>query len=226
MSKVLVSRLQWLLLAVSFGAGCAARFDTLPRIFENGAASSQTDDVRLMGALVDGVSRPCECPAVAAILVAIQNGSDRLLSVRYENFVLRWVAGNALRPLPAFNLEDANGVGMPVSYAYPWSGFWLAAPLGQYYRGFWGGATNLSRDAAYYTTQHAALVRMTAAVPVRDLVRVALPDGHIAGLLYFVRPAAEHRATLSATLTNPDATGRGLVLDIAIEIGKAETASP
>jgi hypothetical protein len=73
---------------------------------------------------------------------------------------------------------------------------------------------------------------MTAAVPVRDLVRVALPegdlepDGHIAGLLYFVRPAAEHRATLSATLTNPDATGRGLVLDIAIEIGKAETASP
>jgi hypothetical protein len=156
MSKVLVSRLQWLLLAVSFGAGCAARFDTLPRIFENGAASSQTDDVRLMGALVDGVSRPCECPAVAAILVAIQNGSDRLLSVRYENFVLRWVAGNALRPLPAFNLEDANGVGMPVSYAYPWSGFWLAAPLGQYYRGFWGGATNLSRDAAYYTTQHAA----------------------------------------------------------------------
>jgi hypothetical protein len=224
--------LRWLLFGTSLVAGCSTRFDAVPRLFEAGAASNQTHDVRLTGALVDRSRRPCECPGIAAILVAIQNASDRLLSVRYENIILRWAAGQPLRPLPAFDLEDTQAIGLPVSYTYPWSGFRLAAPLSRYYRGFWSGAAEVPRDSSSYQTRHAALVAMTAPGAITDLVQAALPegdlepDGHIAGLLYFERHGDTSHATLSATLTNPDTGARGVVLDISIDTGNAGSASP
>jgi hypothetical protein len=224
--------LRWLLVGTSLVAGCAVRFDTLPRLFEPGAASTQSDDVRLTGALLDRGGRPCGCPRIAPILVAIENASDRLLSVRYDNIILRWAGGRPLRPLPAFDLEDVRAVGLPVSYTYPWSGFRLASPLSRFYRGFWSGAAEVPRDAASYQTRHSALATMTAPGVIPDLVRGALPegdlepDGHIAGVLYFTNADNDSRATLSATLASPDTAVRGIVLDVSIDTGSAGSAPP
>lgn len=144
--------------------------------------------------------------AVTPILVTVDNGSSRPLSIRNEHFTLEGADGRTFAALPPF--EIAGSVSEPVPYASAaWAGFafgspWPSGRLGWAFGGpFW--ATGPYYDPYYPAFPHVVL-------PTGDMVQKALPErtlepgGRLTGFLYFEDvPRNARSVTFTMQLVEP-----------------------
>jgi hypothetical protein len=204
------------------GIACSARFAVLPSVLSRGAVVAEENGIKVMATAQTPV-RPCECPGLEVLLVTIQNGTDRLLSVRYPDLKLRTRSGERLAVLPPFDLTPEEMLPMPNYYPYVWSGFQLAPFLAPYYRGFWNVTIDVEPNVSYYEGYYPRLEAITAAT--KRVRRHALPEGllepggHITGVLYFANRRGDELSTLSATFADAQ-TDRSVA---ALEVSLAAT---
>lgn len=124
---------------------------------------------------------------VTPLLVTIDNGGQRPLLVRYQQFTLEAPDGRTFVALPPFDI--AGTVSEPVGYAaVPLDRFWVAPHLRWYYP--WAPVFDgpFFHDTWYYSRYRPVFHRI--ALPTGDMVQKALPEGvvdpggRVSGFLY------------------------------------------
>jgi hypothetical protein len=148
--------------------------------------------------------------------MTIENGSQRLLEVRYRHFALIASNDRRLAALPPFEINEtetipASRLGfIPGAYPYALDGFAVAPYLHAYYPTLTPFDGPFLYDPYYYGTYYPHWVRV--ALPTADMLRRALPEGvlrpggHANGFVYFENVEGAARATLTFDLVDA-ATG-------------------
>lgn len=203
------------ILIASSCIGCGPRFAVLPRD-DRGAGRAVANDVRV-SATTEPSIRPCECGDLLVLQVTIQNGTDDLLSVSYDNFAVRTRPGEQLAVLPPFDPASGDSGSVPDNYPYAWSGFQLAPYLMPYYRGFWGATVTVTRDLAYYERHYPDVAAAATFEMRRHTLPEGLlePEGYITGVLYFAAPRGQP-AALTARLDDARSGRQVAVLEVPL----------
>lgn len=187
-------------LAVSlFTFGCTTQPTLLPstdaRLVDNNVsrAADVSENVRLEARVRSWRWAPRKLDEfVTPVFVVIQNQSDRTIRVRLSNLQLQGVGGISMAALPPFEVEGEI-VRRVKRYAYGSKGFFVAPHLHSSYPGFqvWSGA--FAFNPFYYRTYQPVYSTYEVALPTRDMLVRALPEGslepggRIAGFVYFER---------------------------------------
>jgi hypothetical protein len=222
MRTVAIAMGSWICVALA-GAGCGAGTQLVPAPAANrapdqpSAAEARVGGVRL---LVDGDAWPGKSAALArgvsAILVIVENHSDRPVEVRRDDFALQGASGErfttvAPSEVPAAGPPEPIPVPTPVFSGEPVEPNSISPPPGP------NRVVDLSRVETSFP-QNPLDVRTAIVSPQsfrRDLESRALAEGTLipgqkrAGFVYFVGGlGGEDHVTLEARLQKPGPGGR------------------